>query len=330
MGSTVSSDRSAATASASRRTALSVVTVNWNSREDLQACLTSLAAQTYSELEVLIVDNASSDGSVEMVRTLFPQFTLLEQTTNLGFAEGCNVGIESASGSWIAMLNNDAIADPNWAKALVSAAESVPPSCGMLQSLMIFQRSPPAVNSTGIELTRRGTGFDRGEGGAVPACAPSGPWEDVFCPTAGAAAYRRSMLDAIKLSAGYFDRAHFCYYEDMDLGWRARLAGYQALYIPESIVHHKYHGSTARRGHAWHAQLTIINRARTLLKNASRSFIARSLLTSCLQLLRLPFVCGPAALLRYAAAIYGSLKLRAEVEATRQVERSLLEKRWAR
>jgi GT2 family glycosyltransferase len=329
MDSTVLSDRSTALGPASARPALSVVTVNWNSRDDLEACLSSLAAQTCAELEVLVIDNGSSDDSVKMVRARFPQFTLLEQTTNLGFAEGCNVGIQRATGAWIAMLNNDAIADPDWAKALVVAAERVPPSCGMLQSLMLFQRNPSTVNSTGIGLTHQGTGFDRDEGNAAPGDTASAPWEAIFCPTAGAAAYRRSMLDAIKLSTGYFDAGHFCYYEDLDLGWRARLAGYDAQYIPGSIVHHKYHGSTARRGRAWLVRLSTINRVRTLLKNASASFIARSLPTSCWQLFRLPFVSGPAALIEYASAIYGSLKLRAEVEASRRVERGSLEKRWA-
>src|SRR5438046_190155 len=131
---TVSSDRSAAAGGDSSRITLSVVTVNWNSRDDLEACLASLSAQTYADLEVLIVDNASVDGSLEMVRTRFPEFVLLEQNRNLGFAEGCNVGIARATGSWVALLNNDAVADPGWAETLVAAAHDVPESCGMLQS----------------------------------------------------------------------------------------------------------------------------------------------------------------------------------------------------
>ncbi|HEX2673485.1 MAG TPA: glycosyltransferase family 2 protein, partial [Polyangiaceae bacterium] len=120
---------------------LSVVTINWNSRDDLTACLESLVAQTYQDLEVIVVDNASQDGSVELVRQRFPQFTVLPQTANLGFAEGCNVGIAACTGSWIALLNNDAVADPRWAEALVLAANRVPENCGMLQSLMLYQRT---------------------------------------------------------------------------------------------------------------------------------------------------------------------------------------------
>lgn len=328
MPSTVSPELAATTSDDSGRVRLSVVTVNWNSRDDLEACLASLSAQTYPNLEVLIVDNASDDGSLDMVRSRFPQFVLLEQDSNLGFAEGCNVGIARATGNWIALLNNDAVADPGWAETLVAAAQRVPESCGMLQSLMLFQRTPATVNSTGIGLTRQGTGYDRGGGDEPP--GPLAPWEPIFCPTGGAAAYRRATLEAIKLSTGYFDPAHFCYYEDLDLGWRARLAGFDALYIPSSIVHHKYHGSTARRGRTWLVKLATINRARTLLKNASLAFILRSLLTSLWQLLRLTFVCGPAALVDYYSALGESLQLRSEVEAKRRLERNMIETRWAR
>lgn len=306
---------------------LSVVTVNWNSREDLEACLTSLALQTHRDLEVLVVDNASEDGSVELVQSRFPQFVVLPQTSNLGFAEGCNIGIERSTGSWVALLNNDAVADPLWAEKLVAAAEQVPERCGMLQSLMLFMRTPPQVNSTGITLTRTGTGRDRGEGDPPPLAGS--PWEPIFCPTGGAAAYRRSMLDAIKLSTGFFDRAHFCYYEDMDLGWRARLAGYDALYIPESRVHHRYHGSTVRRSVAWHTEVTVTNRVRTLLKNASVGLFLRTSYALIKEFWRLWSVCGRAALPQYFVAIRESLLLRREVEQKRRLGRREVERRWA-
>ena len=306
---------------------LSVVTVNWNSREDLAACLTSLTIQSHRDLEVFVVDNGSEDGSVEMVREQFPQFTLLSQATNLGFAEACNIGIAHSSGPWIALLNNDAVADPDWAEKLVSAAERVPTNCGMLQSLMLFQRTPPTVNSTGIKLTKSGGGRDRGEGNEPP--APGSTWEPIFCPTGGAAAYRRTMLDATKLATGFFDAPHFCYYEDMDLGWRARLYGYDALFIPDSVVHHKYHGSTDRRTTEWHTQVTVINRARTLLKNASWPLLLRTSYTLFKEFRRLRSVCGAEAVRLYFQAIRESLKLRREVEQKRQLGRRALERRWA-
>jgi GT2 family glycosyltransferase len=250
---------------------LSVVVVNWNSREDLLACLDALERQTHRDLEVVVVDNASNDGSVEEVRERFPRVTLLAQRENLGFAEGCNRGIAAASAPWIALLNNDAVADARWAEELMLAAERGPEECGMLQSLMLFQSEPDKINSTGIELAKSGGGRDRHENRRRP--PPGGPLEEIFCPTGGAAAYRRTMLDRLRLPTGWLDREHFCYYEDMDLGWRARLAGWRAFFVPSSWVLHRYHGSTSRRGEAWLIQITGTNRIRTLLKNASWPFL---------------------------------------------------------
>jgi GT2 family glycosyltransferase len=129
---------------------LSIVVVNWNLRDDLRACLESLEAQTYRNIEVLVVDNGSTDGSPEMVGTDFPACRLLAQSGNVGFAEGCNRGIEASTGEWVATLNNDCVTEPGWAQALVEAAEGVPASCGMLQSTMVFLDRPGTINSTGI------------------------------------------------------------------------------------------------------------------------------------------------------------------------------------
>src|SRR6185369_12907175 len=208
-----------------RRMRLSVVIVNWNSRDDLAECLDSMRAQTYRDLEVIVVDNGSEDGSVAMMKERYAEFKLLDEGENLGFAEGCNRGIAVTTGEWVAMLNNDAVAEPRWAETLVAAAAAGPPELGMLQSLMLFKQRPDVVNSTGIELDRYGGGVDRGEGAArADAQEPA----DIFCCCAGAAAYRRSMLEQIKLKSGYFDKQHFMYSEDLDLGWRARLAGWSA------------------------------------------------------------------------------------------------------
>ena len=98
---------------------LSVVVVNWNSRDDLSACLRSLRAQTHRELQIVVVDNGSSDGSADMVTADFPEVVLSRETDNLGFAEACNRGIEKSDGAWVAMLNNDACAEPEWAETEV-------------------------------------------------------------------------------------------------------------------------------------------------------------------------------------------------------------------
>ena len=124
---------------------LSVVVVNWNSQADLEACVSSLLAGTHGELEVIVVDNGSCDGSAEMVRERFPQVLLLAEQENLGFAEACNRGIAASSAPWVVMLNNDAVVEPGWAEAMVAAAERAAPDCGMLQSLILFSGRPGVV-----------------------------------------------------------------------------------------------------------------------------------------------------------------------------------------
>jgi hypothetical protein len=259
------------------------------------------------------------------MKSEFPEFLLLAQTRNLGFAEGCNQGIVASTGEWVATLNNDAVAEPEWAEELVRAAAAAPPACGMLQSLLLYQAKANTINSTGIELTGSGSGRDRDEG--KPLGANRSP-EEIFCPTAGAAAYRRSMLDAIQLPEGYFDPRYFMYYEDMDLGWRARLAGWSALYVPRSVVHHRWHGSADRHGRAWLVVTSRTNRIRTLLKNASPAFILRTSpqsIREILELARHGQLQGMRGLVR---AVQESVRTRARITSMARRERSAVEREW--
>jgi hypothetical protein len=305
---------------------LSVVIVNWNSRNDLRDCLMSLSGQAHADLEVIVVDNGSTDGSVQMVSSEFADCRLLQHAANLGFAEGCNRGIEVSSGEWVAMLNNDVVADAGWARALVAAAEQAPDDCGMLQSLLLFLNRPDTINSTGLELTPRGGGRDRDEN--RPRAAASQSPRALFCVTAGAAAYRRAMLNAIRLSTGYFDRHHFMYFEDLDLGWRARIAGWTAHYVPESVVYHKWHGSADRHGPSWLTVTSGINRIRTLLKNASPLFFAKNIPFCLAWVGAVMRQGGISALVRAADAIRRSVALRREVSAMAAVDRRSVERQW--
>jgi GT2 family glycosyltransferase len=303
---------------------LSVVIVNWNSREDLEACLASLEVQTHTDLEVIVIDNGSTDGSIERVKERFPQFTLVEAGENLGFAEGCNRGIARSTGEWVALLNNDAVADPGWAARLVEAAERAPEDCGMLQSAMYFLDRPDTINSLGLFLTHTGGAIDRYEGARGRRLVD----EAIFCPTGGAAAYRRAMLEAIKLPVGYFDREYFMYSEDFDLGWRGQLAGWKAKLVSESIVFHKFHGSTVRRGRAWFVVMSRTNRLRTLLKNASPAFLLRTAPYSAYELAELLWHGGWRAGATLPKVVLNSLRQRARLGAMATVSRRTLEKRW--
>lgn len=302
---------------------LAVVVVNWNGRDHLESCLASLVAQG-APLEIVVVDNGSTDGSKAMVEARFGDVRLLDAGENLGFAEGCNRGIAQVRAPWVVLLNNDAIAQPGWAAAMTQAANGASPTTGMLQSLMVYRARPGTVNSSGISLSRSGGGRDRDEGRPRKRVRHEAP----FCVTAGAAAYRRRMLDAIRLEGDVFDAAHFMYYEDLDLGWRARLAGWDAALVPDAIVEHVWHGTSHRHGDAWLRRHARTNRIRTLLKNASWSMLVRSWHVGVGAALELTLRDGPTATLALARASVRSLRLRREVERLRRVDRRALERAW--
>ncbi len=217
---------------------VSVIIVNFNGRKFLPDCLSSLFKQTYSPFEVLFVDNASQDGSVDFIKADYPSVRFFIQKENLGFAGGSNAGIREARGEYILTLNNDTVVCPEFIQELVQPMIQ-DPSVGMCASKMVFPDG--RINSTAICISRSGAAWDRGGGkqdqGQYDAA------EEVFGPCAGAALYRRTMLDEI----GLFDEDFFLFMEDVDLAFRARLAGWRCMYVPTARVVH-IHGGTAPVG----------------------------------------------------------------------------------
>ena len=238
---------------------VSVVIVNWNGERYLEGCLSAVLAQTYPSFEVLLVDNGSTDGSVERVAESFPDVRIIQNEKNLGFAAGNNIGVRATSGEVVATLNNDTRADPRWLEELVAAMQGQE-MVGMAASKMLFAHRPEIINSTGICLDPAGIAWDR-RGGEVDAIEESGPTE-VFGPCAGAALYRRAMLDRV----GLFDEDFFCYLEDVDLAWRARLMGWRCLYVPTARVHH-VHSGTGQEGSPFKNYLLGRNKVWTIIKN---------------------------------------------------------------
>jgi GT2 family glycosyltransferase len=306
---------------------ISVVVVNWNSRDDLAECLASLDGQTDRDFEIVVSDNGSTDGSIELVRERFPRVVLLENNANLGFAEGCNRGIERATGSWIALLNNDATAAPNWIEELRRAADAAGPRLGMLQSRLVFKQHPDRTNSTGVVLFKDGCAVDRDFDAPLRA---DDSFEEVFCITAGAGLYRRAMLDSVRLPSGIFDRTYFMYYEDLDLGWRCRLAGWDAFYVPSAVVYHAFQGSSHRRGANFVERHCKRNRIRTLVKNGSLPFLLRTLPKTVRDVRELVTWDGLGALREVATAVRDAVPQRAEVAKLAQRSRREVEGRWVR
>lgn len=306
--------------------ALSVVVVTWNAEALLRGCLRSLAPHVTSLVETIVVDNGSSDGSAAMVGREFPWATLVRPGTNRGFAEGCNLGIAASHAPWILTLNNDATVASDCLDAVRAAAAAAPARLGMMQCRMLFASDPSIINSSGVRLFPDGCAEDRDY--AVPVSrADEAP--GIFCPTAGAALYRRTMLDEVELETGWFDREFFLYSEDVDLGWRCRLAGWDAAYLPSATVFHEAHATTGRRGWRFVKTQCAKNRLRTLAKNASARFLARALARTLLDLVRIPAMGGPWALAETLRGVKRSASLRPAVTALARVKREDVERRWA-
>jgi GT2 family glycosyltransferase len=304
---------------------VSVVVVNWNSKDDLEACLQSLRAQTDRHFEVVVVDNGSEDGSVELVREHYREARLLATGKNLGFAEGCNRGIAASTGEWVATLNNDAVADAHWIAELRAAACEGAPDLGMIQSRIVFKQRPDHTNSTGLLVFDDGGAIDRDYD--VPLRGDDVP-EEVFCPTAGAALYRRRMLEETRLPTGYFDRTFFMYFEDVDLGWRCRLAGWTARYVPSAVVRHAMHGSADRHGQHFVLQQCRKNRIRCVLKNASWRFLLGAAVTNWRDSRQAIWLGGPTMGLQFARAVVDGLRQRRSVRALACVDGAAVEQRW--
>jgi GT2 family glycosyltransferase len=217
---------------------VTVIIINWNGERFLDRCLSTLQAQTVAPHEIILVDNASVDASLDIVRR-FPSVRLLAQDENLGFASGNNLAIEAASAEseWIALLNPDAFPEPCWLEALLSAAHDYP-AFDVFGSKLVNAADPTVLDGSGDAYHVSGRVWRIGHGAAVSSCSKQA--HEVFSPCAAAALYRRNAL----LEVGGFDEDFFCYVEDVDLGFRLRLVGYRCLYVPSSVAHHVGSGTT--------------------------------------------------------------------------------------
>ncbi len=237
---------------------VSVIVVNWNGRAHLERCLEALAYQSCRPFETIVVDNGSTDGSVELLGEEYPKVRVISLDRNLGFAAGNNAGILASSAPFIATLNNDTEADPQWLEQLLGPALA-DPSVGMVASKMLFAHQLGTINSAGIAIDLAGIAWDRmgGEqdGGGDEVV-------EVFGPCAGAALYRRVMLEEV----GLFDEEFFAYLEDVDLAWRAQLAGWRCLYAPAAKVAH-VHSATGVEGSPFKSYHLGRNKLWTIAKN---------------------------------------------------------------
>jgi hypothetical protein len=304
-----------------------ILIVNWNRCDDLRQCLRSVVSQIDRYDQIVVVDNDSRDGSVEMVSEEFPVVRLIETGSNLGFAEGCNRGLAIADADWIFTLNNDAALAPGCLEAARRAAREVAADVGMLQPRIRFRDRPDRTNSTGVTIARNGAARDRDFDAPV---REHDQREEIFCPTAGAALYRSDMLEQVRLSTGVFDRTYFMYFEDVDLGWRSRLAGWRAVYIPDAEITHAYQGSSSDRVSDFVGVQYRLNRIRTLAKNASCSMLLRAIPRSLCHVFWVGLHRGPAGLAAVVRALRDGFAQRPSVQALAAREARPMERAWFR
>ncbi len=211
---------------------ISVIIPNWNGAEHLPVCLDSLEAQSYPSVEIIVVDNASEDDSQAMLRERYPAVRVIALAENRGFTGACNVGFKAARGDYMTLLNNDTEAEPEWLTAVAAAFERHPRAGSVASKMLLFDQRD-RLHTAGDFYRLDGIPGNRGVW--QKDLGQYDQEEYVFSACGGSAAYRREMLDQI----GLLDDAYFFSCEDVDLGWRAQLAGWRCLYAPDAIVYHK-------------------------------------------------------------------------------------------
>jgi N-acetylglucosaminyl-diphospho-decaprenol L-rhamnosyltransferase len=326
---------------------VTVVTVTYDAADLVGRCLDGLAAQDLEglEMEVVVVDNASSDGTADLVARHHPEVTLVRSPANLGFAGGNDLALRSVRSRVVVLLNNDAVPEPGFVRALVRGLDEAPPEVAALTAtVLLAQRFRHAtaqdaaedlvhgpdgtwvaaddgdvtlVNSTGNEIRTDGFGGDRGW---LADAARHAPGRAVFGFCGAAAALRTSALAEV----GLLDESFFMYYEDSDLSWRLRLAGYRVEHCPDAVVRHE-HAASSGEGSELFRFHDARNRLLMLTKDATAGLavraVARYVLTSASVTLRRSQPPGHAAVRWRALASYLRL-LPSALRARRALGRS--------
>ena len=242
------------------RASVAVVIVNWNAGDHIERCLFALDRQTCEPDEVVVVDNASDDGSADGLDERHRGVRTIRLQENIGFAAGCNLAVRAVRAStWIATLNPDAVPEPDWLARLMVAADQAP-DCASFGCQLILAGAPDLLDGTGDVYHVSGLAWRRHHYAPVsPEALVPG---EIFAPCAAAALYRRDVF----VEAGGFDERYFCYFEDVDLGFRLRLLGHRSWYVPEARAHHTG-AAVTRRGSAFYVYHGQRNMVWTYVKN---------------------------------------------------------------
>ena len=230
---------------------ISVIIPNYNGEKIIDGCIESLLKQEYKEFDIIIVDNNSTDRSVEIIEEKYPSITLIKNNKNLGFAAAVNIGIKASNSDFVALLNNDTEVDKKWLGNLYSVV-SKDDKIFSASSKMIRFYERDIIDDAGDQYNLLGWAYKRGDGASVDKFNKD---KVVFSTCAGAGLYRRKVFEEI----GYFDEAFFAYLEDIDVSFRGNIYGYKNVYVSDAIVYHMVSATSGSRHNKFKVKLASRN-----------------------------------------------------------------------
>ena len=236
-----------------------IIIVNWNGLIHLKDCLPSLKKQCYEDYELIVVDNASTDGSMAYVKKLFSNAKIIQLKKNIGFAKPNNLAFKEAKGKYVLTLNNDIVLKKDFLQKMVAFLNRQCDSVYAVNPKILYFHEREKINTIGIKLVKNGSGIHMGKNDRF---TDHNEVTDVFGVSAGCALYRKDIID----KTGYlFDETYFAYLEDVDLSIRAHLQKYTAKFYPDAVCFHK-HSATSMKFPYFKFYLMERNRFRNLIK----------------------------------------------------------------
>ena len=255
------------------RLKVAVLVLNYNGKRYLKECFESLRSQTYDNYDVFLVDNGSSDGSVRYVNEHFPWVRGIVFKENLGFAKAYNKAIKMVDADLVALLNNDTKVDREWLPELVNAILE-DESIAAVGSKILLYDSPRLLNHAGAKITPTGGGFDIG------LYRRDGKEYNIKKPVGAVCGAAMLVKKNLFMKICGFDENFFAYFEDIDLCWRMWLCGYKVLYVPTSVVYHKFGGSWGKRLSPIRLYFGCVNKLRNMFKNLELNNLIKGLFFS--------------------------------------------------
>lgn len=243
---------------------VSIIIVSWNGKQFLKRCFSSLSKQHYSTIEIIFVDNASTDDSVEYIRSNYPKVRIIVNKKNVGFAEANNIGYRASRGEYVLFLNNDTEVTKNFLTELVRVLES-DPVIGGVQSKILLMEKRQILDSVSAFLTH--TGFLYHYGIGKKDGAKYSHQIEIYSPKGACMAFKREILENVKVRNELFDKQYFAYFEETDLAHRVWLAGYKIVFAPRSVIYHKGGATSSRLDNAFVQYHSFKNRINSYTKN---------------------------------------------------------------